>query len=43
MVVGFLLAFIVPSATARAACLVPIMLGFIQPSAPSGAAASPAC
>jgi anion transporter len=30
MVVGFLLAFIVPSATARAACLMPIMLGFIQ-------------
>jgi anion transporter len=30
MVVGFLLAFIVPSATARAACLMPIMIGFIQ-------------
>jgi anion transporter len=30
MVVGLLLAFIVPSATARAACLMPIMIGFIQ-------------
>ena len=30
MVVGFLLAFIVPSATARAACLMPIMIGFIH-------------
>ena len=29
MVVGFLLSFIVPSATARAACLMPIMMGFI--------------
>ena len=29
MVVGFLLAFIVPSTTARVACLVPIMMGFI--------------
>lgn len=29
MVVGFLLSFIVPSTTARVACLVPIMLGFI--------------
>ena len=29
MVVGFLLAFIVPSTTARLACLVPIMMGFI--------------
>lgn len=30
MVVGVLLAFIVPSATARAACLMPIMIGFIH-------------
>lgn len=29
MVVGFLLAFIVPSTTARVACMVPIMMGFI--------------
>lgn len=29
MVVGFLLSFVVPSTTARVACLVPIMLGFI--------------
>ena len=29
MVVGFLLSFIVPSTTARVACLVPIMMGFI--------------
>jgi anion transporter len=29
MIVGFLLAFIVPSTTARVACLVPIMMGFI--------------
>ncbi len=29
MVVGFLLSFIVPSTTARVACLVPIMTGFI--------------
>ena len=29
MVVGFLLAFVVPSTTARTACLVPIMMGFI--------------
>ena len=29
MGVGFLLAFIVPSTTARVACLVPIMMGFI--------------
>ncbi len=29
MVVGFLLAFIVPSTTARVACIVPIMMGFI--------------
>ncbi|MBC8119607.1 MAG: DASS family sodium-coupled anion symporter, partial [Burkholderiaceae bacterium] len=29
MAVGFLLSFIVPSTTARVACLVPIMLGFI--------------
>ncbi|MCD2343276.1 anion permease [Ideonella azotifigens] len=30
MVVGFLLSFIVPSTTARVACLVPIMMGFIR-------------
>ncbi|MGV3494811.1 MAG: SLC13 family permease, partial [Ramlibacter sp.] len=30
MVVGILLAFVVPSATARAACLMPIMIGFIH-------------
>ena len=30
MVVGFLLSFIVPSTTARVACLVPIMMGFIM-------------
>ena len=30
MVVGFLLSFIVPSATARVACLMPIMLGFLS-------------
>ncbi len=30
MVVGFLLSFIVPSATARMACLMPIMMGFVQ-------------
>ena len=29
MVVGFLLSFIVPSTTARVACLVPIMVGYI--------------
>jgi anion transporter len=29
MIVGFLLSFIVPSTTARVACLVPIMIGFI--------------
>ncbi len=29
MAVGFLLAFIVPSTTARVACIVPIMMGFI--------------
>lgn len=29
IVVGFLLSFIVPSTTARAACLMPIMIGFI--------------
>ena len=29
MVVGFLLSFIVPSTTARVACIVPIMMGFI--------------
>ena len=29
MVVGILLSFIVPSATARAACLMPIMMGFV--------------
>ena len=29
MMVGFLLSFIVPSTTARVACLVPIMMGFI--------------
>ena len=29
MVVGFLLSFIVPSTTARVACLVPIMMGYI--------------
>lgn len=29
MVVGFLLSFIVPSTTARVACLMPIMMGFI--------------
>jgi anion transporter len=29
MVVGILLAFIVPSTTARVACLVPIMIGFV--------------
>ena len=29
MAVGFLLSFIVPSTTARVACLVPIMMGFI--------------
>jgi anion transporter len=29
MVTGFLLSFIVPSTTARVACLVPIMMGFI--------------
>jgi len=29
MIVGFLLSFIVPSTTARVACLVPIMMGFI--------------
>ena len=29
MVVGFLLSFMVPSTTARVACLVPIMMGFI--------------
>lgn len=29
MAVGFLLAFIVPSTTARVACLVPIMMGFV--------------
>ncbi len=29
IVVGFLLSFIVPSTTARVACLVPIMMGFI--------------
>jgi anion transporter len=29
MVVGFVLSFIVPSTTARVACLVPIMMGFI--------------
>ena len=29
MVVGFLLSFIVPSTTARVACLVPILMGFI--------------
>ncbi|CAN5578223.1 DASS family sodium-coupled anion symporter [soil metagenome] len=29
MTVGFLLSFIVPSTTARVACLVPIMMGFI--------------
>ncbi|MEO8389678.1 DASS family sodium-coupled anion symporter [Polaromonas sp.] len=30
MVTGFLLSFIVPSTTARVACLVPIMMGFIM-------------
>jgi anion transporter len=30
MVVGFLLSFVVPSTTARVACLMPIMLGFIS-------------
>ena len=30
MAVGFLLSFIVPSTTARVACLVPIMMGFIM-------------
>ncbi len=29
IVVGFLLSFVVPSTTARAACLMPIMMGFI--------------
>ncbi|MBK6335859.1 MAG: DASS family sodium-coupled anion symporter [Betaproteobacteria bacterium] len=29
MLVGFLLAFVVPSTTARVACLMPIMMGFI--------------
>jgi anion transporter len=29
MAVGFLLAFVVPSTTARVACLVPIMMGFV--------------
>ncbi len=29
MVVGFLLSFIVPSTTARVACLMPVMMGFI--------------
>jgi anion transporter len=29
MVVGFLLSFVVPSTTARVACLVPIMMGFV--------------
>lgn len=29
MVVGFLLSFVVPSTTARVACLMPIMIGFI--------------
>ncbi|MDP3604368.1 MAG: SLC13 family permease, partial [Polaromonas sp.] len=29
MVTGFLLSFVVPSTTARVACLVPIMMGFI--------------
>lgn len=29
MVVGFLLSFIVPSTTARVACLMPIMMGFV--------------
>jgi len=29
MVVGFLLSFVIPSTTARVACLVPIMMGFI--------------
>ena len=29
MIVGFLLSFIVPSTTARVACLMPIMMGFI--------------
>jgi anion transporter len=29
MVVGFLLSFVVPSTTARVACLMPIMMGFI--------------
>ncbi|MGE8375719.1 MAG: SLC13 family permease, partial [Diaphorobacter nitroreducens] len=30
ILVGFLLSFIVPSATARVACLMPIMLGFLS-------------
>ena len=29
MIVGFLLAFVVPSTTARVACIVPIMMGFV--------------
>ncbi|RYF37786.1 MAG: hypothetical protein EOO25_18485, partial [Comamonadaceae bacterium] len=29
MVVGFLLSFVIPSTTARVACLVPVMMGFI--------------
>ena len=30
---GFILSFFVPSTTARVACLVPIVMGMIKPSA----------
>ena len=43
IVVMALLAFFIPTASARVACLVPIILGMISASASTRKAASPAC
>ena len=43
ILVGFVLAFMVPSTTARVSCIVPIMLGIIAAFGVSKRARSPAC
>ena len=43
ILVGFVIAFLVPSTTARVACLVPITLGIIAAFGVNKRAPSPAC
>jgi solute carrier family 13 (sodium-dependent dicarboxylate transporter), member 2/3/5 len=43
ILVGIVIAFMVPSTTARVACLVPISSASSRPSASTSAALSPAC